>query len=100
PDTKIIEGCPAPVPGVGIVLDRGGFIELDDDPRNGGDKSLAELESGSARCRRHGRSARQEAASTASSLTPGGATHISTFRRARGRPASNALPTGSQRRCR
>ena len=44
PDTKIIEGCPAPVPGVGIVLDRGGCIELDDDPRNGGDKSLAELE--------------------------------------------------------
>ena len=44
PDTKIIEGCPAPVPGVGIVLDRGGFIELDDDPRNGCDKSLAELE--------------------------------------------------------
>ena len=44
PDTKIIDGEPAPVPGVGTVLDRDGYIELDDDPRHGGDKSLAELE--------------------------------------------------------
>jgi Bifunctional DNA primase/polymerase, N-terminal len=44
PDTKIIDGEPAPVPGVGIVPDRGGCIELDDDPRHSGDKSLAALE--------------------------------------------------------
>jgi P4 family phage/plasmid primase-like protien len=43
-DTKIIDGDLAPVPGVGIVLDRDGCIELDDDPRHGGDKSLAVLE--------------------------------------------------------
>ena len=43
-DTKIIDGDLAPVPGPGIVLDRDGCIEVDDDPRHGGDKSLAALE--------------------------------------------------------